>query len=276
MNKETYLIDIKNRFEISQYEELCNLDENGRVKLVRHRESGEIRVKKILHLFDEEVIRRLKKLQIKGLPKIHYVADWNGELVVIEEYIHGKTLEAIYNEEGPIDKLTGVKYTIDVCEIIHSLHSETPKLIHCDIKPSNIMLTTDNIIKIIDINTVRELSETSNIEGQHSSFGTVKYAAPEQFSKERFDERVDIYAIGKTLEALVGLEKFQSVAKGDCKNSKNIERRKESEEKILEKRVEEIINNSTKIEAQNRYQSVFELKEELSMLKAHHMAGEIR
>ena len=91
------------------------------------------------------------------------------------------------------EKETG-DIAIRLCRALSLLHSHDPAFILRDIKPSNIMITNDNIMKIIDINSAKEIHENSSEDT--ILFGTKNYAAPEQFGFGQSDKRTDIYALG--------------------------------------------------------------------------------
>lgn len=78
-------------------------------------------------------------------------------LIVIEEYIHGKTLETVMEEHGVLSEENAAFVIRSLCDILHKLHGNLPPIIHRDIKPSNIIFSSDGVVKLIDFNAAREL-----------------------------------------------------------------------------------------------------------------------
>ncbi len=88
-----------------------------------------------------------------------------------------------------------------LCRVLAYLHNQQPPIIFRDLKPSNIMLRTDNEVKLIDFGIARHFKPGQSKDTQ--AFGTIGYAPPEQHGKGQTDVRSDIYALGATLHHLV-------------------------------------------------------------------------
>ena len=84
---------IEERYELSCYQELIKLDDSKNIWLVRHNESGMIYIKKELQWFNRDIYRRLQNADLPNIPKIKLCICEESVLTVIEEYIHGMTLE---------------------------------------------------------------------------------------------------------------------------------------------------------------------------------------
>ena len=84
---------LEEQYRLSCYEELTTLGDHNHIYLVKHKLSGEIFVKKVLTRFSFNVYKQLMDLQLSGIPTIYDMILDDDSLILIEEYIHGQTLE---------------------------------------------------------------------------------------------------------------------------------------------------------------------------------------
>ncbi len=118
---------------------------------------------------------------------------------LIVEYIDGKTLSQIFNErQGQLTEEEVLRWAISMCEVTGYLHKEG--IVHRDISPQNIMLTSDGVIKFIDFGTLRELRDIA--AGGTAGMGKFGYAPPEQWLGQP-EPRSDLFAIGATIYFLL-------------------------------------------------------------------------
>lgn len=149
----------------------------------------------------------LKMVDHPVLPRIVDIIDSYGTIYVVMDYIEGKTLGEILKEQGaqPQDKV--IEWAKQLCNALDYLHSLNPPIIYRDMKPSNIMLRPDGMVKLIDFGTAKEFDERSIADT--TALGTRGYAAPEQFGDSegrgihKTDARTDIYSLGATLYHIV-------------------------------------------------------------------------
>lgn len=232
---------IQEEYELSCYEELAKIKDNKSIYLVRHIESGRICIKKRIDVYNESVYLKLKDMKLGGTPQIHFCAEQDGKLVVIEDYIQGRNLQEIYETEGTFSEMQVAGIVQTLCDILQKLHQCMPPIIHRDIKPSNIMLSDDGVLKLIDFNAAKEFAEGKTEDTRF--IGTQDFAAPEQYGFGQSDARTDIYAIGVSMNYLL---------------TGTVPR-----EKLYQGALGEIIQRCTRLDAANRYQSIDELKEAL-------------
>jgi serine/threonine protein kinase len=117
---------------------------------------------------------------------------------LIMEYIDGKNLsDYISKVTGPIPIQNIALFLNEVLSAIGYIHEKG--LIHLDIKPSNIMLSDRNEIKVIDFG----ISQDSNRKEKESVMGSPSYMSPEQIIGKNIDFRSDIYSLGITLYEMV-------------------------------------------------------------------------
>ncbi len=98
-------------------------------------------------------------------------------------------------EEGLSEHET-IRLGIDICSVLEKCASLEPKLIHCDIKPANILVSNDGRYKLGDFGTAKTLGATMTYTGNR---GTPLYMAPEVASFSGYDSRCDIFSLGYTM-----------------------------------------------------------------------------
>ena len=172
----------------------------------------------------------LKKLSHNCFPEIYYLYQDESITIIVEEYINGRTLFNILEQQEQLSDDIIKKIIIQLCEGLKILHEHN--ILHRDIKPSNIMLTKDNIVKLIDFDTARLINPDKTYDTEY--LGTRGYAPPEQYGFAQTDIRSDIYALGITLQKL---------------QPKN-------------KKLQKIIKKAIKFDPDRRYQSVNEILQE--------------
>lgn len=186
---------------MNDYKIISALNEEHKVYLVQSALSGNIYVQKILDVYNIRVYEYLYRNPVAGIPRlINYYEDGN-QLIVIEEYISGTSLqEKIDNSDLSVSDIRS--YMIMLCNILEALHSMTPPIIHRDIKPSNIIITSYNYAMLLDFNAAKQFS------GQNESdtvlIGTPGYAAPEQYGFGSSSPKTDIYSLGIVLREMLG------------------------------------------------------------------------
>lgn len=205
----------------------------------------------------------LKNLQNKHLPRVYDFVIVGGYAYSVMEYIPGKSLDKLIEEGYTFKENEIVQWAKVLCDTLAYLHSQKPPILHCDIKPSNLILSEAGEIYLIDFNI------SSYIE-KNSVFGyTAKFASPEQkkLANEKLkgnlssdedqtelmdenlddrkttatmlDERTDIYSFGTTLFYL--LNGYSPNNREELHTKKNNMSR--SFKKILERALQEDRDN---------------------------------
>ena len=187
---------LEEKYQLSLYEKVTRLSDDKQIWLVKNIETNEIYVRKELLIYNVEVYAQLKEKQFDNIPKVIECVEEENRLIVIEEYIHGKTLETVMEEHGVLSEENAAFVIRSLCDILHKLHGNLPPIIHRDIKPSNIIFSSDGVVKLIDFNAARELRAEQNEDTR--LMGTRRFAAPEQYGFGQSDPRTDIYALGIT------------------------------------------------------------------------------
>ena len=120
---------------------------------------------------------------------------------LVMDYIEGRNLKEIVDQRGPIPEAEVLDWAEQLCDILDYLHSQNPPIIFRDMKPSNIMLTPQGQIKLIDFGIARHFRQGSTADT--SAYGSHGFAAPEQYGQNQTDPRADLYALGATLHYLL-------------------------------------------------------------------------
>ena len=199
------MTELEKLCENALYDEIRILEDGKSV--VRDIPTGKLYFKKTLDVYNEHVYAFLRDHKNRNVAAIQ--AFWkDGEsLVVIEELIQGRTLDEILRGTETSGSAPGLSFSerIDIlsqiCDGLEFLHSADPPIIHRDIKASNIMVTDDGIVKIIDYDAAKIY-----ITGQDKDtmmIGTQGLAAPEQYGFAQSDVRTDLYALGKLIERML-------------------------------------------------------------------------
>jgi serine/threonine protein kinase len=182
---------IRTQCEQSFYEELYHYG-SGKRSIVMDRVSERAYFQKVLSVYNIDVFRYLKSHSNIHIPKVHSFWEEDGKLVVIEELISGYTLDYLLENEK-MDDVRKKDILLQICDGLIFLHSAEPQIIHRNLKPSNIMVTDDNTVKIIDYDAAKVFDR--NEEKDTVLIGTRGSAAPEQYGFGKCDERTDIYAL---------------------------------------------------------------------------------
>ena len=105
---------------------------------------------------DKQEIEMMKRLKHPGLPAIVDVIEQKDSLLIVMDYIEGRSLEDLVLEHGPQSELQVINYAKQICDILHYLHSQNPPIIYRDMKPANVMLRPDGKLCLIDFGAARE------------------------------------------------------------------------------------------------------------------------
>jgi len=190
---------LEEELELSYYTHIADIDKG--VCLVQDSRDKKIYVKKLLPIYKLEIYESIRRKPVKHVPAIKAMAENGGLLILVEEYIPGDTLQEILEQKGCFSEAEAVDILLQLCSIIESFHNCTPPIVNRDIKPSNIKLTPDGIVKLIDLNAAKRFNSEQSKDTV--LIGTEGYAAPEQYGFGASGVQTDIYALGVLLNVLV-------------------------------------------------------------------------
>ena len=148
-----------------------------------------------------------KKLDHPGVMKV-LSEDGRGDLYMVMEWVEGKLLRQILNEQKKLAAERAVRLALRIADALDYIHRHG--VVHRDLKPENIMVDNDDNIKLIDFGIAANAgSRRLTFAKLSQTMGTPDYISPEQVKGKRGDGRSDVYALGVMLyEMLTGKVPF--------------------------------------------------------------------
>lgn len=152
-----------------------------------------------LKRFDTEA-QAAASLTHPNIVQIYDVGRDHNKYYIVMEYVDGITLKEYIENRGNLEWREAVNISIQMCSALSKAHSRN--IIHRDIKPHNIIMTSDGVPKVADFGIARSVtSDTSTMK--IDTVGSVHYSSPEQARGGYTDEKSDIYSIGVTIYEMV-------------------------------------------------------------------------
>ena len=233
---------LSDEYRLSQYKDLGMLAGNASVHLVRNEATGMICVQKRTAIGLIAVYEYLKSMSIPGIPHIYECIEDGDSLIIVEEYINGRTIEEIVKADGLFTQERALEVIAELCDILKPLHGSQNPLICRDLKAANIMIEESKRVVIVDFDIARIYRPGLNKDT--TLLGTEGYAAPEQFGFGQTDWRTDIYALGVLLNYMITGKMPADGMPSD--------------------RVGDIISRCTRLKPDERYADVSELKAQIT------------
>ena len=157
--------------------------------------------KTLLNQFKHEA-QSAARLSSPSIINIFDVCEEEGKSFIVMEYVEGKTLKDLLEEKGRLSPYKAVCIAEDIAAGLS--HAHRRNIIHCDIKPHNILITENMHPKIADFGIARMISNMTMVY-TNSVIGSVHYLSPEQASGKPVTAQSDIYSLGIVLyEMLTG------------------------------------------------------------------------
>lgn len=152
--------------------------------------------------------RSMAKLDHNNVVRVFAVDSYKGLHYAAIEYVDGRSVQDWLNKLEQFSLGDALHITIVCAEALHHAHSQN--MVHRDIKPDNILLTSKGVVKVADFGLAKVLDEDVSMTQSGTGLGTPLYMAPEQArSAKTVDQRSDIYALGATLyHMLTGVPPF--------------------------------------------------------------------
>ena len=153
--------------------------------------------------------RSAANLSHPSIVTIHDFGLDNGKLFLVMEYIAGADLKSIMQSRGRFNIDDALPLLIQACAGLGYAHRAG--LIHCDVKPHNMIVTPDSQLKITDFGIARALSTLHQDQQPNVIWGTPQYFSPEQASGQVLSPATDVYSLGVVMyEMLTGRLPFDA------------------------------------------------------------------
>jgi serine/threonine-protein kinase len=156
---------------------------------------------------DSEFVQKFKReataaasLSDNNIVNIYDVGTQDDINYIVMEYVSGKTLKQIIKEEVRIPSEKTIEIAIQIAKAIKCAHKNN--IIHRDIKPHNILVTEDGIVKVTDFG-IAKASNSVTITNSNKIMGSAHYFSPEQAKGSFVDFRTDIYSLGIVMYEMV-------------------------------------------------------------------------
>jgi serine/threonine-protein kinase len=202
--------------------------------------------------FQQEA-RLLATLDHPNLPQVVDYFEEGGKHYLVMDFVEGELLEEIVARSGPLPEATVVGLAGQLCDVLEYLHSQSPPVIFRDLKPGNVMVTPEGVVKLIDFGIARFFKTGQASDTQ--AIGTPGFSPPEQHGRSQTDARSDVYSLGVTLhQLLTGYDPGQSPFQLPRVRTLN---------PAVSVRMEEVITQATEIEPARRFRSAREMKQAL-------------
>lgn len=219
---------------------------------------------------DEKFVRRFQRealsassLSHPNIVEMYDVGEDDGQYYIVMEYVEGKTLKQLLKKRGHLTITETVDIMLQLTDGI--AHAHDSYIIHRDIKPQNVMILENGLIKITDFGIAMALNSTQ-LTQTNSVMGSVHYLPPEQANGEKATIKGDIYSMGILMyELLTGSIPY----KGDNAVEIALKHLKEPLPSIREyipdlpQSIENVILKSTAKNPKNRYKDAREMYDDL-------------
>lgn len=206
------------------------------------------------------------KLSHPNIVNMYDVGFDQGVHYLVMEFVRGETLKDYIDKHGHLQTRTAIQITFDIGDAL--THAHANGIVHCDIKPHNILVTEDGRIKVADFGIARAVNSNSDNLNDDSVVGSVHYFSPEQAAGEQIDERTDIYSLGVVMyEMMTGVLPFEGeTALGIAlQHVQDDVKRPTVHNRRIPKLVEDCILKALAKDPDDRFQTIGEMMSELRM-----------
>lgn len=225
---------------------------------------------------NEEIVKKFKKeataiakLSDTNIVNVLDVGSEGTRNYIVMELVNGKTLKEAISQFGSLNYETAITIAIQVAKALECAHKNS--IIHRDIKPQNILVTEEGLVKVTDFGIAKS-SDSATLTNTSTILGSAHYFSPEQAKGAFIDERTDIYSLGIVMyEMVTGKLPFEA----DSPVTIALKHLQEQvvPPKELNSRVPESLNKvilkCMEKDADNRYQNVKDLIADLQKIKAN-------
>jgi len=209
--------------------------------------------------FQKRFVREAQSAGNLSHPNIVTVYDFGRDgdrQYIVMEYVEGRDLKSVIRAEGHLPLARAIDIARQICDGVGAAHRAG--VVHCDVKPQNVLITPDGRIKVTDFGIARAFSAAAPIGYTESVWGTPHYFSPEQAAGEPPTPASDVYSIGILLfEMLTGRLPFE----GDNQQQLALAHLRDTPPRVTQFNpsvptvIEEIINQTLSKEPAHRYRN---------------------
>jgi serine/threonine-protein kinase len=271
---------------ISHYEIIEQLGQGGQATAYKARDMRLNRLVVLKTLLPEQAAsadarRRFERearlasaLDHPNICTIFDIGESNGLYFIVMPFIEGRTLKEVINKQ-PLEMRSVLSIAIQVADAIASAHGRG--IVHRDIKPTNIIVSNDGQIKVLDFGLAKMLeTETENSTNLDKTmtelgvpYGTLGYGSPEQATGERVDHRTDIFSLGVVIyEMATGQPPFTGRNRIEILHAVINDRPYPISDLVVNppQELQNIINHAMAKRPKDRYATMAAMREELKSL----------
>ena len=155
---------------------------------------------------DPDLLERFRReaqaaggLQHPNIVTIYEMSEFEGTPFIAMEYLEGASLEKTIGEQLRLPLVDKLGYLVQACRALDYAHRRG--VIHRDVKPANIMVTSEGVVKVVDFGIARIVDAAKTQTG--ILLGTLSYMSPEQVRGRHADQRCDVWALGVVMYELL-------------------------------------------------------------------------
>ena len=235
------------------------------VKVIRTEQLAPAVLERALKRFEREA-KAVARLTHPAIVRVTDYGEFEGSPYLVMEYLPGGTLKEYLKSHDKLNYKESVRLLLPIVQALDYAHEQN--LIHRDVKPSNILLTSKMQPMLTDFGVAKVIDEevTQDLTGTSATVGTPEYMAPEQVVSKTVDQRADIYALAVVLfEMVTGRRPFEADTPMAVlfKHAGEPLPKPSTYSPDLPEEVERILFKALAKKPEDRYQSMGELSEAL-------------
>ncbi len=145
--------------------------------------------------------RLVASLQHPNIVSVYDTGVHEGRHFLVAEYVHGYSVRQLIESRGRLTEQEALRYGEQVAAALHHAHGQA--VIHCDVKPENILVNEEGVAKVADFGIAETVARTLSPQAARDILGTIAYLAPEVLQGAPADARSDIYSLALTVYEMV-------------------------------------------------------------------------